>query len=140
MTMDQVLIFVEAKEAGKRSASRLLLSKPTNTLSSNLYKKQETCTFCGTKGHRRSPTTRIRKTECLAINTTCNLCNKDIISREYAEPRKMPNQRKTLSLTLCGIMSVDNARTVRSPCVRPAHRKLATEKIQTLTIIMSDCK
>ena len=56
MTLEQVLRFVEAKEAGRLSASRLLL---TDAVAESSYRKQkktppkdqETCTYCGTKGH-----------------------------------------------------------------------------------------
>ncbi len=102
MTMEQVLRFVEAKEAGKRSASRLLLPQATDALSGSSYKKQkrpppkeqETCTYCGTKGHGRSPPTRIRRTECPAFDTTCNHCGKEHHLREYAESRTVPSRQK----------------------------------------------
>ncbi len=114
ITMEQVLRFVEAKEAGKRSASRLLLHQAADALSGSSYKKhkrpppkkQETCTYCGTKGHRSSPSTRIRRTECPAFNTVCNHCTRNITSREYAEPRTVPSRQepqngKMLSPTHC---------------------------------------
>ena len=52
MTLEQVLKFVEAKEAGKRSASRLLLPQATDAVAGSSYRKQkkvppkdqETCT------------------------------------------------------------------------------------------------
>ena len=59
MTLEKVLGFVEAKEAGKRSASRLLLPQATDAVTGSSYRRQkkaphkdqETCTYCGTKGH-----------------------------------------------------------------------------------------
>jgi hypothetical protein len=64
MTLEQALKFVEAKEAGKRSASRLLLPQATDAVAGSSYKRQkkpsagapspkdqDTCTYCGTKGH-----------------------------------------------------------------------------------------
>ena len=75
MTLEQILRFVEAKEAGKRSASRLLLLQATDTVTGSSYRRQkrpsakgpppkdqDTCTFCGARGHGRNPPTRIRRT------------------------------------------------------------------------------
>ena len=62
--LEQVLRFVEAKEAGKRSASRLLLPHATDAVTECSYgrqkktsmkgpppKGQELCMYCGSKGH-----------------------------------------------------------------------------------------
>ena len=90
MTLEQVLKFVEAKEAGKRSASRLLLPQATDAVTRSSYRKQkraqpkdvpprdqDTCTYCGTKGHGRNAPTRVRRKECPAFGTKCNHCDKD---------------------------------------------------------------
>ena len=126
MTMEQVLRFVEAKEAGKRSASRLLLPQATDALSGSSYKKQkrpppkeqETCTYCGTKGHGRSPPTRIRRTECPAFDTTCNHCGKEhhfervCRAKNSTKSTKATERQDAISDTLCGITAVDNTRAV----------------------------
>ena len=80
MTLEQVLRFVEAKEAGKRSASHLLLPQATDAVTGSSYRRQkrpsakgpppkdqDTCTYCGTRGHGRNPPTRVRRTECPAF-------------------------------------------------------------------------
>ena len=90
MTLEQVLGFVEAKEAGKRSASLLLLPQATDAVTGSSYRRQkklstrgppprdrDTCTYCGTRAHGRNPPTRIRRTECPAFGTKCNHCGKD---------------------------------------------------------------
>ena len=90
MTLEQVLAFVEAKEAGKRSASRLLLPLEADLVASSTYRKQSkpltkipppkdqpTCTYCGIRGHGKNPPTRVRRTECPAFGTTCNHCGRD---------------------------------------------------------------
>ena len=41
MTLEQVLRFVEAKEAGKRSASRLLLPQATDAVTGSSYRRQK---------------------------------------------------------------------------------------------------
>ncbi len=65
MTLEQILKFVEAKEAGKRSASRLLLPQATDAVAGSSYRKQkklpplpkhqDTCTYCGTNQANRMP-------------------------------------------------------------------------------------
>ncbi len=52
MTWEQVLKFVEAKEAGKRSASRLLLPQVTDAVAGSSYKKQK---IPSTKGPIKGP-------------------------------------------------------------------------------------
>ena len=73
MTLEQVFRFVEAKEAGKRLASHLLLPQVTDAVTRSSYRGQRkpsakdpqpsdqvTCTYCGNKGHVRNPPTRVR--------------------------------------------------------------------------------
>ena len=85
MTLEEVLKFVEAKESGKRSASRLLNSQGAESVGSTYRrgKQQDVrdrmtdsslCSYCGEKGHGRSAPLRIRKTECPAYNRTCQYC------------------------------------------------------------------
>ena len=84
MTLEQVLGFVEV-EAGKRSASRLLVPQAMDAVVGSSYwrqkksllEDQETCTYCGTKGHGRNSPTRFRRKECPAFGTRCNHCTKD---------------------------------------------------------------
>lgn len=82
MTLEEVTQFVEAKEAGKRSASRLLDTHSIAATSSYKKTKQpkdknEKCSYCGKKGHGRHAPGRTRKTECPAFGHKCGHCNKD---------------------------------------------------------------
>ena len=90
MILEQVLKFVEAKEAGKRSASRLLLPQAMDAATGSSYRKQkkaqpkhvpprdqDTCRYNGTKRHGQNAPTRVRRKECPAFSTKCNHCNKD---------------------------------------------------------------
>ena len=125
MTSEQILKFIEAKEAGKRSASRLLLPQATDAVAGSSYRKQkrppmkeplpkhqDTCTYCGTKGHGRNPPTRIRRTECPAYGTKCNHCDKD---HHFEKVCRVKNGTKTTEHgdaifdTLCGLSSTDNS-------------------------------
>ena len=106
MTLEQVFLFVEAKEAGKRSASRLLTPQGADALVSSSYRHRrneslkgqpsqaknpppqtknpetraqqyEICSFCGRKGHGRGAPTRVRRRECPAYGLTCRHCGRD---------------------------------------------------------------
>ena len=67
MSLEEVFKFVESKEAGKRSASRLLDSHTVESTSSSYRKSkqttqkhnQEPCSYCCKKGHGRSAPGRI---------------------------------------------------------------------------------
>ena len=90
MTLEQVLRFVEAKEAGKRSAARLLIPQAADHVAGSSYKRQkklpprnqqgpnqDSCTYCGTKGHGKNAPTRTRRSECPAFGTQCSHCGRD---------------------------------------------------------------
>ena len=90
MTLEQTLRFVEAKEAGKRSATRLLLPHATDAITGSTYKRQkrdaaewpsskdqDSCSYCGKRGHGKNAPTRLRRKECPAYGTVCSHCNKD---------------------------------------------------------------
>ena len=130
MTLEQVLTFVEAKEAGKRSASRLLLPQAADAVTGSSYKKpkkllakgppprdQEACTYCGTRGHGRNPPTRIRRTECPAFGTNCDLCGRDhhfgkmCRSRNDPRPTRSTGHESAVFDTLCEITSASSAKS-----------------------------
>ena len=88
MTLEQVFKFVEAKEAGKRSATCLLVPYGTDALMGSAYhsKKKDslkeghvphqkgqgdTCSYCGRRGHGKSAPSRVRKKECPAYGQQC---------------------------------------------------------------------
>ena len=124
MTLEQVLGFVEAKETGKRSASRLLLPQATDAVAGSSYRKQkkappkdqETCTYCGTKEHGQNPPTRVRRKECPAFGTKCNYCDKDhhfekmCRGKHGTKPAKNAEHEDTISDTLCQVTSTDNTK------------------------------
>ena len=124
MTLEQVLGFVEAKESGKRSASRLLLPQATDAVGGSSYRKQkktpskgahqDTCTYCGTKGHGQNPPTRIRRKECPAFGTKCDYCGKDHHFQKVCRAKQDPKSAKNtehedvISDVLCEVTSTDN--------------------------------
>ena len=123
MTVEQVLGFVEAKESGKRSASRLLLPQATDAVGGRSYRKQkktppkgthqDTCTYCGTKGHGQNSPTRIRRKECPAFGTKCDYCGKDHHLQKVCRAKQHPKSAKNtehedvISDVLCEVTSTD---------------------------------
>lgn len=88
MTLEQIIQFVEAKEAGKRSASRLLDTQSAAAASSSYrrtksqkdsYKhedKSDVCGYCGKKGHGKFALPKTRKKECPAYGHSCKHCGR----------------------------------------------------------------
>ena len=89
MTLEQILRFIEAKEAGKRSTMQLLLPHATDAVTGSTYKRQKrdaaegpsqdpcSCLYCGRRSHGRSAPTRLRRRECPVYGTVCGNCKKD---------------------------------------------------------------
>jgi len=80
MTLEEVLHFVEARETGKRSATKLLQQHESNAIRSSYRKSQPEdalpCTYCGKKGHGTKSVAKRSKTQCLAFNHVCTHCNR----------------------------------------------------------------
>ena len=83
MSLEDALRYVDAKESGKRSASRLVNNPSTMTAATSSYKRQEKgrqlkpadtspCGYCGKLGHGQSKQDRERK--CPAYNHKCTKC------------------------------------------------------------------
>lgn len=135
MTLEETLRYVEAKEAGKRSASRLLLPQAMDAVGGSLYKRQKrtqakegpsakatppqdqrTCTYCGLKGHGRNSPTRVRRKECPAFGTKCDFCSKDHHYEKMCRRKQgSPHHEDTVSDSLCGVTSADRGKTATLP-------------------------
>ena len=89
MTLEQVFKFVEAKEAGRRSAWKLMDSQGAESASSSYRRNKnadllkvdkpkvetcEVCSYCGKTGHGVRAPPRIRQKECVAYGQTCQKC------------------------------------------------------------------
>ena len=154
MTLEQIFRFVEAKEAGKRSASRLLLPQATDAVTGSSYKRQkkqpvrdlppkdrDACTYCGTKGHGRNPPTRVRRTECPAFGAKCNHCGKDHhFERMCRNKNSMKSPRGTehkdcVRHTMRDHISRHHqGHHTRPPHLQSSYKGMAEETIQTPTI------
>ena len=79
MSLEEVFRFVESKEAGKLSASRLLDSHAVESASSSYRKSRETtqkqnqdvCSYCGKKGHGKTAPGCLRRRQCPAYAHRC---------------------------------------------------------------------
>ncbi len=97
LTVEETLRFIEAKEAGRRSASRLSMPHNIEAVGST-YKRSKNnpaprtrerlstphqdddgraCTYCGGRGHDSKAPTSIRRIKCKAFGTKCNNCGRD---------------------------------------------------------------
>ena len=84
MNLDEVLKYVEAKESGKQSATKLsqsLHAASTSRMRSQ-YRRAKTstshtdlcCMYCGKTGHGRSAPLKLRQKKCSAYGKVCSSC------------------------------------------------------------------
>ena len=96
MPLKDMIEYIEAKESGKRSASRLLDPQSTDAISSSYRRgKQQdvrnrggarpekpkakpkgVCIYCGEVGHGKTPLWHTRRTECPAYGKKCLKCGR----------------------------------------------------------------
>jgi len=90
MSLQELLSFIEKKEAGHRSASRLASQNVSSSRSQYSQNKRtanktipsqeimtdDPCHYCGEKGHGKKSPASIRKSKCRAYNTICQHCKK----------------------------------------------------------------
>ena len=97
MPLKNMIEYFEAKESGKRSASRLLDPQSTDAISSSYRRgKQQdvrnrggarpekpkakpkgVCIYCGEVGHGKTPLWHTRRTECPAYGKKCQKCGRN---------------------------------------------------------------
>jgi hypothetical protein len=97
-TLEETLQFIEKKESGKRSATRLsgTASIQTANATSSSYRKKkheynksdapshetkDNCSYCGQQGHGKRAPMRIRRLSCPAFSNVCGKCK---IKNHYA--------------------------------------------------------
>ena len=120
MTLEEVFHFVETKEAGKRSANRLLDNQAASIRSNYAKAKKDTlkqspqtekteksdknskCSYCGTLGHGTNSTSQSRRNSCPAFNHTCGYCNKphhfDHMCRSKDKPKRTEKKSENSSI------------------------------------------
>ena len=107
LTLEEAFRFIEAKEAGKRSASKLISTQGMAASGvRSQYKRiaaqdlqefkrdnKEPCSYCGKQGHgRRAPPTT-RKTKCPAYDQTCTSCGRLHHISKMCRSKNKPIQR-----------------------------------------------
>jgi len=135
MKLEDIYHFVEAKESGKRSATRLLQSQSHGAeAASSSYRrhknetlkgprtddnkpvdKSELCHYCGKKGHGSHSPAKYRKKECPGYGHTCVHCGKsnhlDHVCKNKHKPTKMESEGAVFD-SLCSLstksMSLDH--------------------------------
>ena len=134
MVLEEVFKFIEAKEAGKRSASKLQSAQGLDYSRSSQYHRnkvsnggnnsnnqKEQCTYCGQSGHGKNTPAHIRKKNCPAFNETCTYCKRLHHVESCCRTKKFhknppPNSsgigegEGALFDTLCGITTTKNYR------------------------------
>jgi hypothetical protein len=76
LPLDETITFVEARETGKTSMKILggrLSSGQVNKVQQE-REDQRSCTYCGQKGHRKSPSNDLRKADYPAFGKKCGKC------------------------------------------------------------------
>ena len=138
MTLEEVIQYVESKEAGKRSAARLDITScnatkfHSNFNSSSKHKKSEykkeqkskvqsdneSCSYCGKVGHgSRAPATE-RQLKCPAYGRQCGHCKRDhhltemCRSKKKENPRQDPVTQAAVFDMLCGVINEPTKQTV----------------------------
>ena len=131
MTLEDFSLFVEAKEAGKRSASRLLLSKGADATHSSTYhrdkraaltsgadnerKTSETCAYCGKKGHGRSAPLPSGGNHVLPTTTLASTSTGGTTLTTYAATRTRPKSSQETSPHLVSVKEPYLMPSVLSP-------------------------
>ena len=129
MTLEEVFKFVEAKEAGKRSANRLIethtaslaAARSQHRRAQSKFDESEKCSYCGKHGHGRKAPPNFRKNNCPAYGQTCNACNrlhhvakmcrsKDRVqhNKNKIQTSDTPDQENAVFDSLCTLTDVDN--------------------------------
>ncbi len=125
MKLEEVLKFIEAKEAGRRSAASLIHPQSVDAARSSYRKdKAETmrtqssnpsgpCSYCGKKGHGKRAPLRFRQNQCPAYNHKCKQCDRqhhyDSMCRSSSPGRDNPKpseeRENAIFDTLCATTS-----------------------------------
>ena len=141
MTLEDAFQFIEAKEAGKRSASRLLDSHGAEAARSSYRREKqapppitsdERCGYCGKTGHGKNASHSKRKEMCPAFEHRCKHCRRsshfdDLCrSRDRNKPAKTSkNTNNASDIRECEGAVFDTLYTVSSSKIN-GHRRTLT--------------
>lgn len=126
-TFEEALRLIEAKEAGRRSASSLCGTQATQAIRSSYRNSKKVpipptaqatqpedpkgpCSHCGQMGHGCSPSFKTRKEKCPAFGRKCQRCNRenhfDTVCRGSSKPRRddpKPDREGAVADMLCSV-------------------------------------
>ncbi|MEL6805700.1 MAG: hypothetical protein AAFO91_18165, partial [Bacteroidota bacterium] len=82
MTLEQIIRYVETKESGKRSASKIFHDVQAASTSRSAYqrskfrvgKPETVCNYCGKGGHGKNASISMRQKNCPAFGKKCSNC------------------------------------------------------------------
>ncbi|MEL6802297.1 MAG: reverse transcriptase domain-containing protein, partial [Bacteroidota bacterium] len=82
MSLEAIIKYIEAKESGKRSATKIFQNVQAASTSRSAYQKskfhpaksESRCNYCGTSGHGKNPPMSLRKKSCPAYGKKCTYC------------------------------------------------------------------
>ena len=133
MSLEDMLKCVEAKESGKRSASRLFDPPSVSAASSSYLRSKQheiqgkqpdigdrtpvICSYCGGKDHGRRAPINIRRKECPAYDHTCSHCSKKHHFEDVCLSKDNPKPpRNSTVVSACGqeAATLDDLCTVRA--------------------------
>lgn len=132
MSLEEMFKFVEAKESGKRSATRLIQTHNTSAARNSTYTqgkkeiwKPQTgnesehmlCSYCGKRGHGHKSSILIRKKSCPAYGKFCKKCSKpnhfDSLCRSghesMTQAQALTNESGAIFSGFCSITTSDEA-------------------------------
>lgn len=107
MSLEEVIQYIEAKESGKRSLSKLAQNYQAANASRSQYQRakiQNTgpavkCTYCGKSGHGKNAPLKVRKDKCTAFGKVCSYCGIPNhfaqLCRNRIQESKLPNKSKS---------------------------------------------
>ena len=108
MTLEEVFLFVEAKESGKRSADRLLQTQGDDAARSQYRSAKQMelknrrpanphpdpCHYCGKHEYGKHAPIRVRKSDCPAYGKTCDYCGRANHFAAVCQARSQPGKRQ----------------------------------------------
>ena len=124
LSLEDALRFIEAKESGKRSASRLIEGNPSSVSATSTYKRQNkprpdgngssptTCGYCGKSSHGSGRQERMQK--CPAYGKRCTKCGTahhfaNVCRKSSQANTAQPNALEDAAATFDNLCSTDVA-------------------------------
>ena len=154
MTLEEVFQFIEAKEAGKRSAGHLVDSQGLDAARSSYRRakledtkppskpdnKNETCSYCGKQGHGKNAGPRIRKNECPAYGKACDACGRQnhfeavCRSKGKLRPNRVSNKQSAEDTIFDTLHNNRPHQTITLDCTRPPRLQRAQRLLDPATL------